>query len=366
MIVGKNGVGKTSLMQYIISIWQSLISQERPVADGIIVLQEKERIFYCVIKHTECNLSELRISLSKNLKIKGFEITKQSFRELRDNLKAAKLIYLTNAISYSDYHRNKKNSSNRFAPLYDCSVGGLMYLDPASDVNREMRCYYNGISEFEDYYLYEKYRQVKFVFDKNQHENLRKLKEKEYRIPVPDKLYINLFLDNQLRFLQEVETMETLSLYDLDKKLFPSEVKIMEQEILLWKQEGTINVLQLLRYQFSRCCIWGMVRSILRAFSEVQKLDYISRLITEQKHYEEEWDEFLQAVDWIWDFSKSFMKEMHVELERVWLGFERQYKQYYLNFIDYIQNEDLEKHFLIESSLEEVLKSEELMKFIRN
>lgn len=358
MIVGKNGVGKTSLMQYIISIWQSLILQESPVADGIIVLQEEERIFYCVIKHTECNLSELRICLSKKLELKGVEIKKQNFRELKDGLKDVKLIYLTNAISYADYHRNNMNSWNRFTPLYDCSVGGLMCSDSVSDVNRELRRHYNGISEFENYYTYEKYRQVKFVFDKNQHRNLGELAVEGYHVTVPNKLYINLFLDNQLRFLQEKATVETHPLYDLDKKLFPGQVKKMEMEILRWEQEKVINTVQLLRYQFCRCCIWGMVRSIIRNFDEFQRVNFITRLVAWDEYYEVEDDEFLQTVDRIWDFSKKFIKEMQIEIDSGLSEFEKQCKQYYLGFIEYIENADLEKHFSLESSFREVLETE--------
>lgn len=358
MIVGKNGVGKTSLMQYIISIWQSLISQERPVAEGIIVLQEKERIVYYVIRHTECNLLEPRISLSPNLELKGFKIKELSWGELKYELETVKLIYLTNAISYADYHRNDMNSWNRFTPLYDCSVGGLMYLDSVSDVNRELRRHYIGISEFENYYTYEKYRQVKFVFDKNQHRNLEQLEAEGYHVPVPNKLYINLFLDNQLRFLQEKATVETHPLYDLDKKLFPGEVKKMEMEILWWGQEEVINTARLLRYQFCRCCIWGMIRSIIRNFEEFQRVNFISRLIAWDEYYEIEDDEFLQTVDRIWDFSKKFIKEAQIEIESGLSEFEKQCKQYYISFIDYIENADLEKHFSLESSFREVLETD--------
>lgn len=47
MIVGNNGSGKTSLMQYIIQVFQKLHHNDATLGYGILVLREGENIYYC-------------------------------------------------------------------------------------------------------------------------------------------------------------------------------------------------------------------------------------------------------------------------------------------------------------------------------
>ena len=69
------------------------------------------------------------------------------------------------------------------------------------DVNRALRLrhlrYPQGkgaayFSEIETYFAYEQYKQIKYVFDRNQFGIIRKMRQEGYPVPVPDVLHIEL------------------------------------------------------------------------------------------------------------------------------------------------------------------------------
>ena len=205
MIVGNNAAGKTSIMQYLISVFQSLERQEKTVSEGILVIQNGKRLYYHELGYRIGIADVENVNLEEDLKRNEYQVEKIGFSTLREMLRATKLIYLTNTISFADYQRGSETGGNRFSPLYDCSIGGLMYYDSVGDVNRKLRKKQGNISEFETYYTYEKYKQVKFVFDKRQHKILEELKRMEYSLPVPEKLYIKFYLSNQLELVLKNE-----------------------------------------------------------------------------------------------------------------------------------------------------------------
>lgn len=354
MIVGSNGVGKTSLMQYIISICEDIITQESSVDYGILVLKEGNKLFYYETVQKNALKSQLKVENNDK-----FSFEKKDVKELRNVCEKTKVIYLTNAISYTDYKRNRKKSYDRFSLLYDCSVGGLMYLDSAFDVNLNLRKIYNEISELENYYIYEKYKQVKFVFDKKQYEILKELRKSKYPVPVPEVLYINLFLDNQIRTVIDLEMEKEQSWNKLDNKLFPQETEKNENDLMGGKGRQ-INIGGILRYQFCRCCIWGMVRSIVRRFGGILNRNLLESLWQEETDYEETENEFCQAIEYIWRTCEKIICKTGEHWEGEFKELENTYKKYYLEFIEYIEcigEEELSKHFRLEEHLGDVRQS---------
>lgn len=352
MIVGNNGAGKTSLMQYVISICEDIVAQKQSVDYGILVLKDGNRLF--------CYETAQRKVFNDLLKVKSnteFSFKKKNYKELRNVCEKTKVIYLTNAISYTDYKRNERTAYDRFSLLYDCSMGGLMYLDSAFDVNRNLRQNYTGISELENYYIYEKYKQVKFVFDEKQYAILEKLRKDKYSVPVPETLYINFFLDNQLKMIVDLKDKKEQSWDDLDRKLFPQETSVFRDN-LTWGRDECIN--EILHYQFCRCCIWGMVRSINSRFDGIIIKKLIEHLGQEEVVYEEEESEFCQAIEYIWRTCEKIVCEKSVYLKDGFKEFERTYKKYYLEFIEYIEyleEEELSKHFRVEEIIGNVMQS---------
>ena len=82
-------------------------------------------------------------------------------------LKKTKLIYMTNALTQADLYRNQLERYGKFDFFYDCSASALIKNDAELDVNREFRSGNTHIAELETYFIYEQYKQIKFVFDRN-------------------------------------------------------------------------------------------------------------------------------------------------------------------------------------------------------
>ncbi len=328
-IVGNNGAGKTSFMQYINSLCQYIVTGQEMPEHGIIALKEGRKIFYCKIDKDK--------KLAKGFELKGFEgyiPLRKNLEELKEIVRTVKMIYLTNALAVADYQRNQKNPCERSNFLYDCSIGGLMYLDATFDVNREMRQFYNGTSDLEIYSIYEKYKQIKFVFDKNQFRILEELKKEGYSVPVPRKLYINLLLDNQLQFLVNTEKNSEV-LDKIDFELFHKKNSRVAKILLAGR--GDEYSIELLQYQFSRCCIWSMVRSITRILNDTQKQFFLQKL--EQVAISEETKEydFRMIADKIWEMGENTVKEEQSDNEDTWERFNIFYKPYYYDFLRYIE-----------------------------
>ena len=108
-----------------------------------------------------------------------------------------KLIYLTNALARRDCQRGQWYKSHRNATLYDCSMGNVFLSNIEKDVNQIFR--QDDSVSLESYLLYEQYKQIKFVFDKRQHQICTELNHNGYPVPVPEKLYINSVSNTHLR-----------------------------------------------------------------------------------------------------------------------------------------------------------------------
>lgn len=172
-------------------------------------------------------------------------------------LSKTKLIYKTNVLSSEDYQRNRNTGKyNHFGKLdyfYDCSIGGILMNDIKTDTNLEMRTRVDTDNFLESYFTYEQYKQIKFVFDKNQFKILEDMKKKKNPVPVPEKLYINLLINNGLH-------IELKDFYNhnwntqLEKFLFSCE--------RIW--DNHVNSSQILPLALARAAVLNALKSFLR------------------------------------------------------------------------------------------------------
>lgn len=360
MIVGNNGAGKTSLMQYILSIFQNLIKKKNgfDCGYGIIALREKEKIYYY-----ECGNENMDLGLKAEFKYcKEFAAEKVDDDKMAQLCQRLKIIYLTNALSQVDYKRNYEMHGSRFDVLYDCSLGGLICEDARKDVNHELHRDIMEATELQTYFFYEQYKQVKFVFDKKQYEILQKLKREGYPVPLPQRLYINLLLDIKLHLFVYNQKFDINEMYRLDKKIFPNEwIELAYQKKYSNRQEVSAEERQeayssyILRYYLSRCCVWGMLCSIVRRFKDSQMNLLWRKLLNGELAAGIKSCDFRQICDNICKICKEIVEIEPFKEEDEWRDFVEYCIPHYDIFLEFVENEPLEKHLVIEDSVDRIL-----------
>lgn len=337
IIVGSNGAGKTSLMQAIISLFLENHGQQHAGGKGILVFQENDTLY---------GYQRVNRPVAESVQSEIFKHFKWVDRDdVEPVLGRTKLIYLTNVLNMRDYQRSQWYPNDRYAPLYDCSMGNLLISNASKDVNLISR---SGSMELEAYLLYEQYKQIKFVFDKHQHQICVDLKEKGYPMPLPEKLYINLMLKNYLSSVLDDDDFDLLDDLNvgrdfaedetLDRNVFPDLYSI-ERE-----QQHSINYdpddsYTLLRKQLSRCAIWCVLRSAARMMPNDKKRMF--------KTWLWEWkpsvSDYTKIFEEAWKFISSILRQredLASDLQML--------KKYYLVFHNFIQSERLENHFHME------------------
>lgn len=129
MIVGNNGAGKTSLMQFIIEMYCDMIyPDKKSLVKGLIVYKENGNYFYYasskydehVIWKNEKGKNGNEFGISAN-KGKLYLINRTNAKQI---FKMTKLIFKTGILTYEDYARNMPRPYQKKDFLYDCSVGG--------------------------------------------------------------------------------------------------------------------------------------------------------------------------------------------------------------------------------------------------
>lgn len=362
MIVGNNGSGKTSLMQYIIQVFQKLYQGDVMLGYGILALREGGNIYYCEFEKKDKELIT-------RFHDERFKYTMLEWQEMKQRVLSLKIMYFTNALSQMDYQRNQRMCCDRYSLIYDCSMGGLMYADIQRDVNKELHRGTADFSEFEAYFLYEQYKQIKFVFDKNQHKILQEMKNEQYPVPVPKVLYIDLLLDNQLRFLLDSERHDVSWIDHLEESLFFSEwlemrhrADMFDRNEIRSEKEDKKYAAFILRYYLSRCCIWGMLSSIARRFGEAQK----EILRTELQKWEPEPNTkgFQMTSRRIWEVCEMIVDKYPVEDMDEWRIFREKCSPQYALFLDFVRDEQLTEYLTIEDSIDNILNGQRKLRCI--
>ncbi len=192
-LVGNNGDGKTTILQYITKLLQQIYDGEYYENDFVLLAIEWNSI-KCILeyrgksKHHLVNFPE------------GFKHMFFNDRSIKESLSTTKLIYLSNTLTNSDLEMVRPQSVKRndlyvnlfhfrYDFLYNCSTASLMIENCQNDSSE----YFNSVSEYlKCFFLYEQYKQVKYVFDKRQYDILKELRGKGYPVPVPNELMIEL------------------------------------------------------------------------------------------------------------------------------------------------------------------------------
>ena len=346
VVVGNNGAGKTSLMQYIIELFLNAHESRREkvlyeYGTGIMIFGEGDMLYeYCFFPW-EQKLISIR---AKSCKYQRSCWLKRS--DVERILGRTKLIYLTNALARRDCQRGQWYKSHRNAPLYDCSMGNVFVSDIEKDVNQIFR--QDDSMALETYLLYEQYKQIKFVFDKRQHQICAELKNNGYPVPVPERLYIDLMLENHLG--TELSDDDDDNLWDLDElddfevldeQIFPdlaATLKAAEVEIKAGKHWKDSFVWK----QLGRCAIWCAVRSAAKVMNSAEK----RKLCKFLKEWKTDSDNYVQIFEQIWDEIVS-IKETSKEQNDPWQVL-NSCRRCYIDFLHFISSETLGDHFIIE------------------
>lgn len=192
-LVGDNGSGKTTILHYIMQLLRKLYEGKYCENDFVLLTIERNSKKYVL---------EYRGRSQQNLKKipEGFKYMTINDSGIKKLLSTTKLIYLSNTLTNSDLElvRSQPIKENnlyvnhlhfRYDFLYNCSTASLMVENCQNDSSGQFRSPSEYIKCF---FLYEQYKQVKYVFDKRQYDILKDLREKGYPVPVPNRLMIEL------------------------------------------------------------------------------------------------------------------------------------------------------------------------------
>lgn len=332
MIVGNNGAGKTGVMQFIIKLFIEMSininSQNHAPEECGFVIFEEDGKFYSYI------LGNLRLKCSIP------QIT-----NLHGGLKRTKLIYLTNVLSSDDSRRNQYPAYDRYSFLYDCSISALFHANNRNDVYSE-RNIANGVSQLDTYLIYEQYKQIKFVFDRNQSQILKEMK-KDFRIPVPQKLYVGIIVDDQLDILlPEIrqKSWET----PLEKFTFGFKPLWGKEFRYLTAHAMQSSAAEYFPYILARCTIRSLFSSLVRLMPEGNRAKFLKEVGQRIANEKDGFAYFEYIVDGMCNVVVQ-SGEIFIS-NNEYLSYARHLcdnKHYYLDFLKFIFNERISEHFQI-------------------
>lgn len=367
-LIGNNGSGKTSVFQFIILLLKEMWGELYGISiqgNGIIAFKENETIFWYAnrsFEETGQIRAECDTDLAGRSRAEMYRMRNLISDEVPDIMGKTKFIYLTGSLSREDYQRGMLNGSGRYDHLYDASLGNLISQDMGMDVNRALRLrplrYPQGkgtayFSEMETYFAYEQYKQIKYVFDRNQFGIIRKMRQEGYPVPVPDVLHIELRawsgtddilcqkdLPGEISFrdMEEAVCGKTISHF-IDS--FPRPSVWDEQE----KQQYFIG---LLRFHLQLSGIICAFRSAARLMDEGD-LYMFRDLLQHLDIREGKEEDFEQLFKSLWEDVITPAGER----TKAALGWEtlKRCRSYYIDYLGFIKEADLGQHFFAETEL---------------
>lgn len=342
VVIGNNGAGKTSLMQYLMDIFLEAHGGHKAEGQGIVIFGEGKQLY----GYYNRNWEEKPISRpAESNRIRPVKWLEQVNAE--SELGKTKIIYLTNALSVRDTRRALWYNGDRFAPLYDCSMGNLVVSNIERDMNKNLRKGPMGDSETEAYFLYEQYKQIKFVFDRRQNQLCNELKEKKLPVPVPKVLYVDLLMGDRLDTVSDGVELGFGQIDEVPERqtfqnLYPQVADEEDPYIYLWKQ-------------LSCSAIWCAVRSAMRCMNRAEK-GLFQTYVWEDEHNQEELaGSYCGIFEKMWSIIKRVKEDRGENGNKNW-EILRECTECYVDFLDYIKPEILKEHFRIDAEEWNVLR----------
>ena len=198
VIAGVNGSGKTTAIRCVMEMLECFYSlaeaedtddNHKEYGNRALMLIERNGEEFLLdyspssmkepvsIPHDESLKKGIRVFSCYGKKDFIQHLTKER-NEIASALLSTKVAYITNTLSQYDYERDKVGQSRRrYRFVYNASQGGMI----GSDIS--------------EYFLYEIYKQVKYIFDVSQFERRSKLQERIHELTMPKTLKLHLRID---------------------------------------------------------------------------------------------------------------------------------------------------------------------------
>ncbi len=362
-LIGNNGAGKTSVFQFIIlrleEMWSNLYETSIS-GNGIIVFKENEALYWYANNSFRENV---QIRSEFDTDIAGGSMIELTEDSVYDFMGRTKFIYLTGSLSWTDYQRGMNNKFGRYNYLYDASLGSMISQDARMDVNRALRqrtpryTQGNGIDRFSEvgtYFAYEQYKQIKYVFDRNQFSMIRKMRQEGYPVPVPDVLHIELSAWSRTDdILYQKNLPNEMTFRDMEDAIFDRTIRKFSETFQrppVWDEAGKRQYFaEFLRFQLQLSGVICAFRSAARLMEEgdlyimFRKLpNYLSIENGEKEDFEELFEKLWKAV--------IDSADERTKADTDWETLKR-CRHYYIDYLEFIKAADLGQHFFAETEL---------------
>lgn len=374
-LAGDNGSGKSTIINCIIGVlWEVYKGEIKDFNKTILVLEEKGKLTVLFMPGKESDqleITERNMELYTILPYGEFPRSRVSEAILK-----TKLIYLTNTINEEDFRRAQSEETRENQPsgnrsvhvrnrfLYDCSTCGLMVSDYRNDVN--WKRYQDGYGDkwLEIFFAYEKYKQVKYVFDKKQYAILERLRKQGYHVPVPKKLTITVYpADFSIVFSSKGSLAENDRGAREKSLLFPKadlQIKKWKEQLESQKMKDiSVISMEVLVYELCCNCVLGLFRSIMLVLGDAQRDEFIEYFRHFMRNQTSETikggidkEEFTDLIDKMLEtyrvMSGEGQEEENRENDFQWLG------ECSRDFVQFLFREkgELANHFQIEKPVE--------------